>query len=337
MMLSPISRLGSLLALLLVSAHAAGQQAASANFPMSQSASADLPPVASTAPSSDACTRQVTVPCEKHGNASPKKKKALAQPSAPAYDPLTVHPNAAVRDTKPKETVLPGVMTVPGVSAQALDLTKARILKMRDGQNEVVYLSDTDQNYVQLPFPNARLNGTEELVIDKNAKSNNVYIQFAQGVTRPVQLWIEHPAGTPVYGMKLVPKKIDAQAIIVQDTSPLTGDISAQKGNDYVSNTQFLMETVALGAAPQGFSQVDIRIAPVAMNGFVLAAEKLYSSADRDVYLYDVMNPGGRQLTLREEEFDGASVLAVSIFPKPVLAPGEHTKVIVIARKQKEQ
>lgn len=335
MMLSPIPRLGSLLALLLVSAHASGQQAASANFPMSQTASADLPPAAAAA--TDACTRQVTVPCEKHATAAPKKKKNVAPPPTPQYDPLAVHPNAAVRDTKPKETVLPGVMTIPGASAQALDLTKARILKMRDGQNEVVYLSDTDQNYVQLPFPNARLNGTEELVIDKNAKSNNVYIQFAQGVTRPVQLWIEHPTGSPVYGMKLVPKKIDAQSIIVQDTTPLSGDISAQKGNDYVSNTQFLMETVALGAAPQGFSQVDIRIAPVTMNGFVLAAEKLYSSADRDVYLYDVMNPGGRQLTLREEEFDGASVLAVSIFPKPVLGPGEHTKVIVIARKQKEQ
>lgn len=336
MMLSPIPRVGSLLALLLISAHAAGQQAASANFPMSQTASADLPPAA--APGTGACTRQVAVPCDKPASATPKKKKAAPQPTAPAYDPLAVHPGAAVRETPQKETVLPGVMTIPGASAQALDLTKSRILKMRDGQNEVVYLSDTDQNYVQLPFPNPRLNGTEELIIDKKANSNNVYIQFAQGVTRSVQLWVERPGGAgPVYGLKLVPKKIDAQAIIVQDTSPLTGDISAQKGNDYVSNTQFLMETVALGAAPQGFSQVDIRIAPVTMNGFVLAAEKMFSSADRDVYLYDVMNPGVRQLTLREEEFDGASVLAVSIFPKPVLGPGEHTKVVVIARKQKEQ
>lgn len=336
MMLSPILRVGSSLALLLISAHAAGQQAASANFPMSQTASADLPP-AGTAGTGE-CTRQVAVPCDKHTPAVPKKKKVVAQPAAPAYDPLAVHPSAAVRETPQKETVLPGVMTITGASAQALDLTKSRILKMRDGQNEVVYLSDTDQNYVQLPFPNPRLNGTEELIIDKKANSNNVYIQFAQGVTRSVQLWVERPGGAgPVYGLKLVPKKIDAQAIIIQDTSPLTGDISAQKGNDYVSNTQFLMETVALGAAPQGFSQVDIRIAPVTMSGFVLAAEKMYSSADRDVYLYDVMNPGVRQLTLREEEFDGASVLAVSIFPKPVLGPGEHTKVVVIARKQKEQ
>ena len=52
-----------------------------------------------------------------------------------------------------------------------------------------------------------------------------------------------------------------------------------------------------------------------------------------DLYVYTVSNPGTMDAHLREQEFDGEDVLAVSIFPKPLLRPGEKTDVIVLARK----
>jgi conjugal transfer pilus assembly protein TraK len=320
--------------LLMSSGLVSAQQTATAIFPMAQKASAKLGEPA------DSCSRQVTSPCGGSTRPAVKKKAARQSAEKPApYDALAVHPEAAVKDIKAKEIALPGVMTIAGANAHALDFTKAQKLQLIDGSNEVVYLSDTDPNRIQLPFMNPKINGTEEVTIEKGANTNNVYVQFVEGVTRSVQLWIERPGGAgPTYGLKLVPKKIDGQSIIIRDNSLLAGEsISAPKGNDYIANTQFLMETVALGAAPQGFSQIELKISPITMNGLVLSAEKMYSSADRDIYIYDVMNPGSKSITVREQEFDGDSVLAISVFPKPVLAGGEHSKVIVIARKQKER
>lgn len=333
MILNTIPRV-SLVVLLCTAGSAIAQQTATASFPTSQSASAALP-----SPAADLCTRQVSVSCTKPPRPFVKRKASHKPSTAPApqYDALAIHPNAAIRDTKAKETVLPGVMVIAGSDSQALDFTKARKLSLTNGSNEVVYLSDVDQNRIQLPFVNPKIIGTEEITVDKRPSSNNVYIQFKDNVTRPVQVYIEQPGGSgAVYGLQLTPKKIPAQTIIIRDNSLLEGEsIAAPKGNDYVASTQFLMETVALGASPQGFSQLDVKIAPIAMNGLVVSAEKMFSSADRDIYVYDVMNPGGKTLTLREEEFNGDSVLAISIFPKPLLAGGEHAKVFVIARKQK--
>lgn len=324
----------SLLLMLCAGSDTFAQQTATASFPISQSASAALPTA-----SADSCTRQVNVSCDRPARPA-VKRKISHKPSAPAlppYDALAIHPEAAIRNTRAKEIALPGVMTIAGSDSQALDFTKARKLTLTNGSNEVVYLSDVDQNRIQLPFVNPKIVGTEEITVDKRPSSNNVYIQFKDNVTRPVQVYIEQPGGAgAVYGLQLTPKKIPAQTIIIRDNSLLEGEsIAAPKGNDYVASTQFLMETVALGAAPQGFSQLEVKIAPITMNGLVVSAEKMFSSADRDIYVYDVMNPGGRSVTLREEEFNGDSVLAISIFPKPLLAGGEHAKVLVIARKQK--
>lgn len=310
------------------------QQTAVASFPLAQKATAKL------GDATESCSRQVSIPCGTP--ARPAVKKKVARQSGAKripYDATAIHPEAAVKDTKPKEIALPGVMTIAGANAHALDFTKAQKLQLVDGSNEVVYLSDTDPNRIQLPFMNPKINGTEEVTIEKGANTNNVYVQFVEGVTRSVQLWIERPGGAgPTYGLKLVPKKIDGQSVIIRDNSLLAGEsISAPKGNDYIANTQFIMETVALGAAPQGFSQTELKISPITMNGLVLSAEKMFSSADRDIYIYDVMNPGTKVVTIREQEFDGESVLAISVFPKPVLGGGEHCKVIVIARKQKER
>lgn len=312
-------------------AHA--QQSASAYFgapPASTaaSASAEFAPAATT---DERCERTVAVPCK------PKRQRkvtaTLKAPATPKINRLAVHPEAAIKDTKAPETVLPGVLKIAGADAHALDFSRARVIDVTNGGAQTVYMSAVDQNRIQLPWPNPKVVGTDELTIDKSATSNNVYVQFKEGVTRGVTVSFEQPNGPSVIDLKLVPKEITGQVILVRDSSLRAGEQKPVKGSDYVSETQGLMEQVALGGAPQGFSQSDLAVGPIAMNGLVVTAQKVYSSADKDIYVYDVANPGPHKASLKEEEFDGENVLAISIFPKPILAANERTKVIVLTRK----
>lgn len=263
-----------------------------------------------------------------------RKPAATAKPAADKnVDRLAVNPKVAVKDTPLPEIDLPGVMKLQGADARALDFSRARVIDVTNGGIQTVYVSDVDQNRFQLPWPNPKVIGTSEVHVDTSPKSNNVYIQLKEGVQRPVTVYFEQSGGSAVLGVQLVPKKIPAQTILVRDASMQAGEFKPVKGNDYVATTQGLMERVALGGAPQGFSQVDIDVGPIAMNGLVISPRKQYSSADRDIYVYEVANPGSQPASLQEQEFDGANVLAISIFPKPVLAPNERAWLIVLTRK----
>lgn len=325
------------ISLLLLAATTAGaaqaQQIASATFataPATTTASASAE-FAVTKPAGERCERTQTVPCEPKRT---RKVTATLKPApAPKADRLAVHPEAAIKDTKAPEVVLPGVMKIAGADAHALDFSRARIVDVTNGGAQTVYVSKVDQNRIQLPWPNTRVIGTDELEIKKSPNSNNVYVQFKEGVDRAVQVYFEQPDGASVLGLQLVPKNIPAQTVLVRDASLLAGDQKPVKGGDYVATTQGLMEQVALGGAPQGYSQTDIAVGPIALNGLVVTPEKQYSSADKDIYVYDVANPGPQKASLQETEFDGENVLAISIFPKPVLAANERAKVIVLTRK----
>lgn len=311
---------------------AGAQQMASATFrsqsTLVASASAEFAPAS---PAVNGCQRRVAVPC---GPKHPKKVTAtLKAAEGPKFDRLTVHPEAAIKDTKAPEIDLPGVMKIAGADAHALDFSRARILDIVNGGSQTVYVSKVDQNRFQLPWPNSKVVGTEELIVNKRENSNNVYVQFKEGVTRGVQVYFEQPDGPAVLGVKLVPKEIDGQTFLVRDSTVVSGDAKPVKGSDYVATTQALMEQVALGGAPQGFSQTDLPVGPIAMNGLVINPKKRYSSADKDIYVYDVVNPGPQKASLQEKEFDGVNVLAISIFPKPVLAANERAVVIVLTRK----
>jgi conjugal transfer pilus assembly protein TraK len=323
-------------ALLLAATMAGGahaQQTASATFTALPPVPAPGASVEFAAPTSanGRCARAVAVPC---GSKPASKTVARRKPSlAPAFDPLAVHPDAAIKDTMAPAIDLPGVMRIAGADAHALDFSRARVVDVINGGAQTVYVSNIDQNRIQLPWPNTRVVGTDELAIEKTSGSNNVYVQFKEGVQRAVTVYFEQPNGSSVLGLQLVPKRIPAQTILVRDAGLRAGEPKPVKGHDYVTLTQALMEQVALGAAPQGYSQVDFAVGPIAMNGLVVTPLKQYSSSDRDIYVYDVVNPGPQKASLQEQDFDGDDVLAISIFPRPVLTAHEHTRVIVLARK----
>lgn len=255
------------------------------------------------------------------------------------WNSTEVNSSTAVKNTPAKEINLPGVMKIEGASTTALDFTRARTIQMSNGGSVSVYLSSTEPNRIQLPFVNPHVIGTTDVMIDKRAKSNNIYVAFKQGVTKPVPVFIETDDGSgPVLGLQLIPKGIASQTIIVEDVAPRTASDSTKgnKGNEYVASTQGLMETVALNATPNGYSIVEINVPPIAMNGLLVEVEKKLSNREADIYVYRVLNPGPSATSVRESEFDGDLVQAISVHPKPNLKAGESTRVIVLARKEQK-
>ncbi|MCC7005710.1 MAG: type-F conjugative transfer system secretin TraK [Ottowia sp.] len=271
-------------------------------------------------------------------NALPSKASTAKKSSVKKekFNPLAVNADVAIKDNTKKEIVLPGVMRIEGERKQALDFSRARMISMTNGGSVSVYLSATEPNRIQLPFSNPHIIGTTDLVIDKRATSNNVYIGFKQGATRATQIFFESPEGGPVLGLQLIPKNIPAQTIIVEDAAPaLTAAQSkANKSSDYITAVQSLMETVALGATPNGYAIVEMDIPAIAMNGLMIQLEKKLSHRDADIYVYQVTNPTSQMITVREAEFDGELVQAVSIYPTPLLKTNESTRAIVIAKKE---
>lgn len=288
---------------------------------------------APTPPASDIAAQADTVaPVAKP---LPGKARKSASHLTQPIDPLEVDARAAIKVTPPSEILLPGVLKIDGVNKNALDFTRARIVEMNNGGSTTVYLSATEPNLIKLPFPNPRVISTDAIKVDKRDVSNNVYINFLLANPKPVQIFLEPQSGSVVLGLQLVPKRIPAQTIIVDDVAA-EGTPKPLKGtSEHITWTQSLMETIALGTTPNGYSVLDIPSPPIALNGFLVEPLKKLSNREGDIYIYQVTNPGPAPIALKESEFDGDLVEAVSIYPKPLLKAGEKTRVLVMVGKAK--
>lgn len=85
------------------------------------------------------------------------------------------------------------------------------------------------------------------------------------------------------------------------------------------------------------YSLVELQTPPIIFNGLIVEVEKKLSSRENDIFIYQVSNPGQGTAVLKEAEFDGDLVQAVSIHPTPTLKPGQKTRVMVLARKDRKE
>ena len=270
-------------------------------------------------------------------------RRPVASASSPSAkrDSQAVDRSVAVKDEPPKAIDLPGVLKLDGAERDLLDPTRVRKISWSTPGTQTVYVSQTQPNRIQLPFVNPQVVATSDVEIRKRANSNNVYVFFGAGVTRPVQMWLESPGDSSAsIGLQLVPKGIPAQAIVVVDDTPAgvlrRKPASTDRGGDYLSHVQSLLESAALGASPSGYSVVALELPPLVVNGLVVQGLRRLSGHAEDIYVYTVTNPGKTDVHVHEQEFDGEDVLAVSILPKPLLHPGEHTLVAILSKKHQE-
>lgn len=237
----------------------------------------------------------------------------------------------AVKDTPPKENDFPGVLKIDGEALDALDPSRVRIISMGIGA-QTVFVSKNEPNRIQLPFKNPKIVTLSDVAeVSKVGTSNNVYVNMAKEVEYAT-IFLENPLNdNSVVTLQLVPRDIPAQTIIVRDDSLST---PKRKGsNEYVSNIQNVFEVIAKDGIPDGFSRTPLDMASVSFNGFMLTGKDRLSNGDGDVYIYLLKNVTDSSIRISEKEFDGPKVLAVSIFPSPLIDASGTAKVIVYTKK----
>lgn len=263
--------------------------------------------------------------------------KHSKEQNASQAKPLAVDPKLSIKDNEASAIELPGVMTIDGKNPNALDFNRTRTLTFSNGASKTIFLSDHDFNRIQTPFPDPVVIMKKGSISSENASgSNNLYLAFKPDNLKPIQIFIENPDGSSM-GLQLIPKDIPAQTILIQDGESSKHSVKNTAPETYITHIQNVMETVAVGAKPDGFTTIDLQqdvlTTPIAFNGLVIQPVKKYSNNDNDLYDYHVTNPSSSTVTLSETEFDGNSVSAISIFPKPNLKSGESTEVFVMTRK----
>ena len=253
-------------------------------------------------------------------------------------DPLAIDPAVAIKEEPVKSVDLPGVMKLEGADRGLLDPTRERRISWRNGGSQTVYVSATQPNRIQLPFVNPKVIANSDVQIDKRATGSNVYVAFKNANPTPVQIWIEPPdESSASVGLQLVPKTMPAQSIIVVDDTVAGSAGRAQRSsasNEYLTRVQAILEEAALGASPTGYSVVELQVPAIVLNGLLVEGVRRLSSRSDDIYVYTASNPGSGDVHLRESEFDGPDVKAVSILPKPYLHAGERAIVVVLAKKR---
>jgi len=251
-------------------------------------------------------------------------------------DDLAPDLTLAIKDVPEHAVDLPGVLKLDGAAQGVLDPTRSRKISWTNEGSQTVYVSATDPNRLQLPFPNPRVIGTTDVDIDKRPNSSNVYVTFVAGVTHPVQVWFEpHEGSGASVGLLLVPKRIPAQSIqIVDDTGALAPHAArAEEPDDFLARVQDELQDALASRSPQGWSTVNVPVPPIVLDGVLVDGVRRLSSLSEDIYVYTVRNPGPSDVVLDESQFDGPRVEAVSILPSPLLHSHGSTSVAVLARK----
>ena len=261
---------------------------------------------------------------------------SLPRDQAAKRDELDPNLTISVKDSPSPAADLPGVLKLDGTAVGLLDPARARRVSCTNEGSTTVYLSVTEPNRIQLPFPNPHVISTTDLEISKRPNNNNIYVTFAAGVTHPATIWLEPQEGSSVAcGLQVIPKRIPAQSIHLVDDSGATAPKAAraEEGSDFLSRVQAVLEDALEGRAPAGWSSVNVPVPPIAIDGVLIEGVRRLSSLREDIYVYTVVNPGPTDVILEETEFDGPTVEAVSILPTPLLHSRGTTRVAVLARK----
>jgi conjugal transfer pilus assembly protein TraK len=317
--------------------------AAAASTPASSAMTVtfDQPGVRPAATASAAASKAADKPSQPTSRASMKTgagSGGVAKPPAVKRDALAPDLDLAIKDTKALAVDLPGVMKLDGAAVDTLDPSRARKVRWNNEGSQTVWLSATDPNRIQLPFPNPRVVSTTDVEIDKRAGSSNVYVTFATGVTHAVQIWLEPQSGSSAsIGLQLVPKRIPAQTIIVTDDtgglSPHPAAHAAESSDEFLARAQGELQDALTGGVPPGWSMVHLSVPPIALDGVMVSGARRLSGQGEDIYVYEVVNPGAGEQLLDEAQFDGPLVEAVSIYPGPLVSAGQKVSVAVLVRK----
>ena len=301
-------------------------------------ASAALAPAVSTIkvpaviPSSDPLDWQSTTADAKPKHKRHKKvetKRALHDDGDVFYD---FSENKKVVENKPKPAPL--AVPLPGVGTLQGDrlLNKSAVIRVNGDGTEIVEISDQFQNRISTPFDFPKVIDSSHA--DFKIDGSSVYVAVSG---KPVVIYLTGSNhGDPVISLTLVPKPIPAQTVVLQLDQPILHDSLPKKKlkpDSYETNLASLLESVAQGATPEGFTDAKITNVVARKGVMEIIPSSRYSNAYMDIFSYKVINSGKETVQLSETSFYTKGVMAVGMYPASTLKQNEETYVYVISNK----
>lgn len=233
-----------------------------------------------------------------------------------------------------KQVALPAKkrpVNLPGVGSYVLDTKNSVnpiVVSASSDGTHVVMVSSRFPNRVATPFAAPRVIDSSNVDIVQDG--SNIFL--SPRLNNPFVIYVTgSSAGDQVISLTIMPKDIPAQTIILQADIPAAA--RQQKTESYTQQIVGLLREVASGKSPEGYSEGKMPDAFAIAGELSVLPVKRYSGSWLDIYQYTVTNNSGQTIEMAESSFYRKGVRAVSIFPNLILAPGEFTKVYVLADK----
>jgi conjugal transfer pilus assembly protein TraK len=236
-----------------------------------------------------------------------------------------------------------GVVTMPviGVPGQSPAPVKQNIVRISEGENEIVYVGLGFPNRIATPFANPQPVAAEGLV-EFSVVGRNIF--FIPDKETPIGLFITDASGQgAVASLTLIPRAgMPGQNILLVAEGDAAGrtasDVTKREmtapASDYVDSIKQLLRVFVQGAVAPGFQEGTLRVGAARVGSVVVVPEKVFSGSTFNVYRYRVENAGREPIEMNEASFNEEGVRAVAFWPNVRLAPTESTRVFIVAEPE---
>jgi len=265
---------------------------------------------------------------------------SLAALAAVAAEPLPPIPPPTLdfKTIAPKKR---GAATLPALGSPAQGPNaKQNIVRINEGNNEIVYVALGFPNRISTPYDNPKaIWGTN---VEFTTVGRDLYVIPDQET--PIGLFVTDPTGSaPTASLTLIPRPgLPGQNILLtleggwRRPEPPDAAKSAPP-SDYENGMEKLLRQFVQGGIAAGFQEGTLRIGMARVGPVLLTPEKVFTGSAFNVYRYRVENTGRDVMELNEPSFHEEGVRAVAFWPNARLAPGEATQVFIVADIPKDE
>jgi conjugal transfer pilus assembly protein TraK len=207
------------------------------------------------------------------------------------------------------------------------------------GATEIVRIASGYLNRVITPFPNPKLLSANALEVQKEGSS----LYIAGPIDRPVGVYVlsNDPDDTRGISLTLVPARIPPRTVTLKWPEGTTGGSIAassarakrwEESASYEETLLQLVQTIAMGEVPEGYSLTDTKVMPAcALPGVRIAPGQRLSGSHFSAFVLRVTNTSHSVLELPENAgCNVPGVVVVAPWPYARLEAGASTELYVV-------
>jgi conjugal transfer pilus assembly protein TraK len=228
-------------------------------------------------------------------------------------------------------------VVLPSIGTATPSTIKQNIVRISEGQNELVYVGLGFPNRIATPFANPQAIGANTVdftrigrdiyLIPDNETPIGVFIADKEDTGRVATLTLIPKAGLPGQNILLV---LDGATSGGPANPKIVKQEMAEPAADHVDGIKQLMRVFVQGAVPPGYQEGTLKVGAARVGQVAVVPEKVYTGTGRNMYRYRIENVGREPIELNEASFSENGVHAVAFWPRARLAPTETTTVFIL-------